>query len=154
MRETILRNRPGGFRCSGIVIKEGKILLMRQVYKGEEFYSLPGGGWELEETLEKGCAREIKEEFDIEVRVGRLIYIVDSVSRMNFVFECEYLGGEIKLGGPEGERMNKEDQYYGEWVDLNNLEKINLTPVESKQALQKYLAEPGVATFFVTHTDK
>lgn len=153
MRYTILKDRVRGFRSSGVVIHDGKILLMHQIFRGEDFYNLPGGGCEENETLEDACRREIREEFNIDVIVGRLIYILDSPRRLNFVFVCEYLGGDISLGGPEGVRMKQDDQYFVEWVDLKILKQINLQPKITKECLQKYLENPEQVTFFGTTTE-
>jgi len=41
--DTILGNRPQGFRAGGLVVRDGKILLMHQILGDEDFYTLP---WE------------------------------------------------------------------------------------------------------------
>lgn len=154
MKAIILKNRPKGFRASGIVIKDGKILLMRQVYQGEDFYNLPGGGLEENEALEDACQREVHEEFNIDIEVGRLIYILDTPSRLNFVFECEYKDGETVLGGPEKARMNDDDQYFVEWLDLKEIENINLQPEKTKEGLLKYLSNKNAPTFYLNKLKK
>jgi ADP-ribose pyrophosphatase YjhB (NUDIX family) len=153
MKKVILENRPKGFRASGIIVINNKILLMRQIYKGEDFYNLPGGGLEENETLERACKREIKEEFNVNVKVGRLVYILDTPSRLNFVFECGHLSGKLKLGGPEKVRMNSDDQYFVEWININKLKKINLQPEKTKQALLKYLKNKNSSTFYLNKLD-
>lgn len=46
--------------CRGVVLSEGKILL---VYEGNtDQYFIPGGGLEGEESLEECCVRELAEE--------------------------------------------------------------------------------------------
>lgn len=150
----ILKNRPRGFRSSGLVIKDNQLLLMKQVLRGEVFYSVPGGHWEENETLEQTCQREIKEEFGIDVVVDRLIYYVDTESRLNFVFSCNYASGEITLGGPEGERMSENDQYFPLWLDLNEVESANIQPVETKEAIIRYLQDKKQPPFFVSNIKK
>lgn len=118
--------------------------------KGEVFYTLPGGHWEDGETIEETCKREIKEEFNIDTVVDRLIYYLDTESRLNFVFSCNYISGELALGGPEKEHMNENEQYFPMWVDINQLENLNITPVESKKALIKYLENKELPAFFGT----
>lgn len=149
MKYSILKNRPQGFRASSVVIKDDKILLMKQTYIGEEFYNIPGGSVEEGETIEEACAREVYEEFNINVSVNKLIYLIDSPRRLNFVFECDYLDGEIKLGGPEKERMNDKDMYEVCWLDLKNLENINLKPLETKTAVLKYLEDRNLPVFLL-----
>lgn len=147
MKYSILKNRPQGFRASGVIINDDKILLMKQTYMGEEFYNIPGGTVEEGETIEEACVREVKEEFDINVSVNKLIYIIDSPKRFNFVFECEYQGGKIKLGGPEKDRMNDQDMYEVCWVDIDKIKNINLKPLETKTAVIKYLKNKNIPVF-------
>jgi ADP-ribose pyrophosphatase YjhB (NUDIX family) len=154
MKTLILKNRPKGFRSSGIVIKNGKILLMRQIFKGEDFYNLPGGGLEENETLENACTREIHEEFNIHIKVGRLVYILDTPSRLNFIFECKYKNGKVALGGPEKARMKDDDQYFVEWVNLKNIKKINLQPEKTKEGILKYLKNKNKPTFYLNKIEK
>jgi len=154
MKDTILNNRPRGFRASGIVLKDNHILLMKQIFAGSEFYNLPGGAWESGETLEDTCKREVKEEFNLNVAVRRLVYILDSPPRMNFVFLCGYLDGKLRLGGPEKKRMNPNDQYHIQWVNVNQLKKLNIRPLPTKKALLKFLTHPNLPTFFVSTQNK
>ena len=154
MKKIILENRPRGFRASAIVIEDNKILLMRQIYKDEDFYNIPGGGLENNESLEQACKREIKEEFNIDINVGRLIYIFDTPSRLNFVFECKYISGEAQLGGPEKTRMKSNDQYFVEWINLDKLKKINLQPTKTKEALLKHLNHKNEPTFYLNKNGK
>ena len=149
MKYTILKNRPRGFRASAVIIKDDKVLLMKQIYKGEEFFNLPGGAVEKNEIIENACIREVKEEFNIEVAPQRLIYILDSPNRLNFVFECEFLSGELKLGGPEKKRMNQDDQYHIGWISLADIRNINLTPLKTKEAFLKYLDNKNQPTFLL-----
>src|SRR3989339_56311 len=149
--KVILKNRPRGFRSSGVVIKDNKLLLMKQVLRGEVFYSVPGGHWEEGETLEQTCQREVKEEFGIDVVTDRLIYYVDTESRLNFVFACNYISGEINLGGPERERMNEDDQYHPMWLDFKDIKNANIESAETKEAILRHFQDMEQPPFFVTN---
>jgi len=152
MKATILNNRSQGFRAGGIVIKDGKILLMHQIVKGEGFYTLPGGSWEVGEKLEETCKREIKEEFNIDVEVGKLAFLLDTTTRIAFYFLCNYVQGDIELGGPEKVRMHDGEQYYVEWVDLNLVPSLNMIPKVAKDGLIKVL-KGGDTLFMVGETE-
>lgn len=156
MKGMILENRNKGFRAGAVVIKDGKILLMHQYLgprpqegKGpEDFYTLPGGSWEVGETLEQTCKREIKEEFDLDVTVGKLLFLIDTESRIAFYFECTAQNIEISLGGPEKERMTENEQYHVEWVDILNINELTFIPAPAKEALLKHIDYPKHPTFF------
>jgi ADP-ribose pyrophosphatase YjhB (NUDIX family) len=149
MKDTILTNRSGGFRAGGIVIKDGKMLFMHQIVNGEDFYTIPGGSWEKGETLEETCKREIQEEFSIDVDVKHLLFLIDTHSRIAFYFLCDYVSGEIELGGPEKSRMNESEQYYVEWIDLERISTLNLIPSKAREALQVYLENNKTELFLL-----
>ncbi|WP_328301888.1 NUDIX hydrolase [Streptomyces sp. NBC_00435] len=60
--------------ATGIVLDpRGRVLVLTTSYKTE--LELPGGGVEDTETPEEGLARELKEELDLSVPVGRLLAV-------------------------------------------------------------------------------
>jgi len=149
--DTILQNRSQGFRAGALVIKDNKVLLMHQIFNGEDFYTLPGGTWEKGETIEETCKREVLEEFGINVTVGKLAFLIDTETRIAFYFVCETDETELKLGGPEGERMNEKDQYYVEWLDINKIVESNFIPPQAKEAIIRYMESPEQPTFFLSN---
>ena len=74
---TPLNNLPKTIRVTAAIIeKEGKILIAKRKAGDDLFAGLwefPGGKIEEGETPEECIARELKEELDIEVKVGKLI---------------------------------------------------------------------------------
>ncbi|MGB2927250.1 MAG: 8-oxo-dGTP diphosphatase MutT [Limnothrix sp.] len=78
----------------------GEILIDRRLEQGEMagLWEFPGGKIEAGETVEACIAREIKEEINLEIRVGdRLILIEHDYPKFKvslYVHWCEYLGGE------------------------------------------------------------
>tara|TARA_B100000959_G_C14582793_1_gene460649 strand:+ start:122 stop:586 length:465 start_codon:yes stop_codon:yes gene_type:complete len=74
---TPLNNLPKIIRVTAAIIeKEGKILIAKRKAGDDLFAGLwefPGGKIEEGETPEECIARELKEELDIEVKVGKLI---------------------------------------------------------------------------------
>jgi len=156
MKPTILENRNNGFRAGAVVIKDNKILLMHQFLgprenKGaEDFYTLPGGSWESNETLEQTCKRELKEECNLDIEVGKLIFLIDTVSRIAFYFECAADSMDISLGGPEKDRMTEHEQYHVEWVEIEKLKSLAFIPAPAKDAIFKYISNPKQPTFFLS----
>lgn len=149
MKATILNNRNQGFRAGGVIVKDNKVLLMHQIVKGEDFYTLPGGSWEIGEKLEETCQREIKEEFNIEVEVGKLVFLLDTATRIAFYFLCTYVRGDIELGGPEKDRMHADEQYYVEWVDVSRIARLDMIPRIAKTGLQRVLSGTGKELFLL-----
>jgi 8-oxo-dGTP diphosphatase len=63
-----------------VILHDGEVLLVRRAnppLQGE--WSLPGGALELGEKLRDGIAREVKEETGLEVEVGPVLDVVDSI---------------------------------------------------------------------------
>lgn len=61
-----------------IVYKDNKILAVKHRTKdgGEaDFWAIPGGGLDLDESLIKGVAREMVEETGISPQIGKLLFI-------------------------------------------------------------------------------
>lgn len=60
---------------AGLLMNEGKMLIAQR-REGDSFaykWELPGGKLEADETFEAGLAREMKEEFSIDVSVGEFV---------------------------------------------------------------------------------
>lgn len=68
---------PNGARVEALVIKNDSILVIHRINHGEEYYVLPGGGWEENETKEEGAKREVFEETSLKVEIERLIFSKD-----------------------------------------------------------------------------
>ena len=64
-------------RPSGVLIEDGRLLLLRQAVTAAREWSLPGGALEPGETIEQCLVREIKEETGLEVRMKALLYVTD-----------------------------------------------------------------------------
>lgn len=131
-------------RVAGIIpIENGFALMHRTGNKVSgilDYHVFPGGGLEEGETLEEGTAREIKEEFGIDVKVKEKIYEHEFQRegrvQQEYFFLCEYISG--KLGTGEGPEFNNDPKYaergkfIPEIIKREELEKINLLPPEIK----------------------
>ena len=126
-------------RAIGIIIRNNKILLIRRIKNGKEYYVFPGGGVE-EELIEDAATREIKEELSLNVSIDKLLFEIENQNRKEYYFLIKEFTGMLKLGGEEKERMNKDNQYYPQWVDLDRLSKLdNLYPeLARKKVIELY----------------
>jgi 8-oxo-dGTP pyrophosphatase MutT (NUDIX family) len=68
-----------GHRVAGVCLKDGRVLLHRS--EMDDFWSLPGGHIQLFESSGEALRREMREELGIEIRVGRLLWVVESFFR-------------------------------------------------------------------------
>jgi 8-oxo-dGTP diphosphatase len=67
-------------RVAGLLVSDGRILMVEQGREGERYWLLPGGGVRFGETLSDALRREFIEELGMRVGVSKLLAIVESVS--------------------------------------------------------------------------
>ena len=66
-------------RTAGVAIRDGRVLLHREEQPSPWTNSaLPGGGVEMHEASDAALVREFREELGVDVRVGRLLWVVDN----------------------------------------------------------------------------
>lgn len=69
--------------CTGIVVKDSKILLVKRSIDPESGkWALPGGYLSWDETTEEGVAREIREETGIDVKIVKLLGVYSGPHRV------------------------------------------------------------------------
>ena len=123
-----------------MIIKDNKILLMRRFKNGKKYFVFPGGGVEENESIEDALIREIKEEFDIDISIERLLFQNENQGRQEIYFLVKEFIGIPQLSGEEKERMNKDNQYFPVWLDLKEVFELpNLYPKEAKKEIEKLI---------------
>jgi ADP-ribose pyrophosphatase YjhB (NUDIX family) len=85
-------------RVTGVLMENGRILLLNQDTGTGRSWSLPGGKVEDGETLAGALVREMREETGLEVEPGRLLYVCDHLPGdgtyvVHLTFEARRLGG-------------------------------------------------------------
>ncbi len=124
----------GGARVEALVIDDCKILIVHRVNHGQEYYVLPGGGWEENETEEEGVKREVFEETSLDVEVERPVFsLLVENDGQKLVYLCKYLGGEPKLGDFNEKKTMESDgeQFYEPmWLPIQNLSGKTLYTLE------------------------
>lgn len=138
-------------RVVGIIIKDGNILLMHRLKNGHNYYVFPGGGVEENENFEEALRREMKEELSIDIENQRLIFELENQLKEQYsgymigypnehYFLIENFSGSFELSGPEKERMNNQNKYLLELVDIKNVGEIeNLYPRKAVERLLEFL---------------
>ena len=87
-------------RVTGVVIEDGRILLLNQDTDTGRSWSLPGGKVEEGEPLATALVREMREETGLDVELGRLLYICDHLPGngthvVHLTFEARRTGGTV-----------------------------------------------------------
>ncbi|MDO8688026.1 MAG: NUDIX hydrolase [Dehalococcoidales bacterium] len=100
------QDRKPTVRPTGVLIEDGKILLVEQSVTQSRHWSLPEGALEYGETLEHGLIREMKEETGLDVSVDGLLYIRDWIPGDGHVVHVTFLVS--RKGGSLGSGRGKE----------------------------------------------
>jgi len=97
-------------RCQGAVLHNSCILLVKHknIQRDLIYWWLPGGGLNQGETQEECVIREIQEETCIDVRVERLLFQVEDLSRRYSyqryaTYLCSPISGEVAIGSEGGQ---------------------------------------------------
>lgn len=120
---------------AALIKKDNNVLIARRSTGDENVlgkWEFPGGKVELNETEEHAIEREIKEEFELDIKANK--YITNNVCEYPTkivdlrLYECEYISGEFKL----------HDHSEYKWVNINEL--LNYDLALADIPLAKYIA--------------
>ncbi len=122
--------------AKAIVIRDGCVLVTRNLDDVGPFFLLPGGGQEHGETLPEALRREFMEEVGISIEVHDLVLVRDYIARnhefadegdvhqLELCFRCTLLGDELPANGPNPDVW----QVGVDWLDLSKLDAARLYP--------------------------
>ncbi len=120
---------------AALIKKNNDVLIARRSTGDENVlgkWEFPGGKVEPNETEENAIEREIKEEFELDIKANK--YITNNVCEYPTkivdlrLYECEYISGKFKL----------HDHSEYKWVSINELLNYDLAPADIP--LAKYIA--------------
>lgn len=119
----------------GIIIEDGSVYAMfRRRIKDDgavkEYYVIPGGGIEGNETLEENVIREMKEEFSVDVKIDGYLGKDEGEDTIAHFFACSIVNGTPCLGGEELERCTESNYYEIRKVLINDLDKVDILSVD------------------------
>lgn len=121
------QNHPIKQIAAGIICCNGKVLIAQR-RRGKDlefFWELPGGKLEAGETLEQCLARELIEEMDLKIKVGKLF--VSSVYDYEFgAFKVNAFFAECE--SPEIPKLCEHEQY--KWVSPTEILNYKISPAD------------------------
>ena len=101
-----------GQSVTGVVIRDGKVLLARHTYGGGKgMLIIPGGYVEYGETPEAALRREYREETGIEVEPREIVGIRFNQHDWYVAFRADYVSGEARSDGDENDLVV--------WMDID-----------------------------------
>ena len=121
---------------AALIKKDNKILIAKRATGDSNVYGkweFPGGKVEPGEPEEKAIEREMKEEFDMDIKAIKFItnniceYPTRTIDLR--LYECKYLSGEFKLN----------DHLDYAWININDL--LNYDLALADIPLAKYIME-------------
>ena len=124
--------------AKALIIKDGKLAVIKLRDGEEEWYIMPGGGQETEEILSETVCREVAEELGMEVVCKDLLFVIEGVHgekfhRVDLVFNCEVIG-EI-----QGAILHHDTNQVGvEWLDIATLNHQPLYPSKLRRQIMNF----------------
>ncbi len=133
---TKVGNTVFGVRATALIVKDNRLLVVEDE---DGFYTI-GGAIQVDEATEDAVVREVKEELGVKAQAGQLAFVVENRFEQAGVhyhnIEFHYLVDLLEdapLTMQEDEKMQP-----CEWIDLDQLQNIQLVPAFLKTALPNW----------------
>ncbi len=133
--------------AKAIIIHDDHLLAIRKRDRDGLYYILPGGGQEVGEALPDAVKRECREEVNLDVLVGPILFIRDyigkhhehaafdrDVHQLEIMFSCTPTGSHQT---PANGSLPDDGQEGVEWLPLKAIENYRIYP----QAMRPYLRD-------------
>lgn len=123
-------------RASILMIRDGKVLMIHRLRDGNEYYVLPGGGIEANETPEMAALRELEEETSVGAEIiKQMAHFSDSEGHQHYIFLSKYVTGtpNLKIDSPEKSKSSNDNVYEPQWVSIKKLKESVIWPEEVKK---------------------
>jgi ADP-ribose pyrophosphatase YjhB (NUDIX family) len=114
-------------RVAALIVRQDKLLLVEHRKRGQRYWVLPGGRLEGAETLTAALRRELREELRLEITVGSLLIVCESLAPdrhvVNLIFHAE-------IGEEAEPRLDPADPVLAgwQWVAATHLPRMDFRP--------------------------
>lgn len=127
-------NTNWGQSVTGVVIKEGKVLLARHTYgAGKGMLIIPGGYVNYGETPQEALVREYMEETQITVKPLSIIGVRFNMHDWYIAFTAEYVSGEACSDNDENSEVL--------WIDTDEALSRDDVPELTKKLIQSAISK-------------
>lgn len=127
-------NTNWGQSVTGVVLKDGKVLLARHTYgSGKNMLIIPGGYINFGETPQEALKREFMEETQIVVEPTEIIGIRFNMHDWYIVFKAEYISGKAASDNNENSEVL--------WLDIEDALSRDDVPMLTKKLIASAVSE-------------
>ena len=137
------------YRVAGVTMHNGRVLLHRA--DDEPFWTLPGGRAEMLETAEQTLKREMGEELNADVQVGKLLWVIEnffgykgeSFHELGLYFEMSFPEeSPIYAQSQEFEGYEEGTKLIYRWFRTDEIGSLNILPSFFNRGLSAIPASP------------
>lgn len=109
-------------RAAAAIVRDEQILMIRHIYEGRDYWTLPGGGLAANETYEQAAIRETMEECGLQIKITRYLFDRTYVYGLERIFLAEIVGDDRYFVGVDPEYAPDEQMIRG--VGWQNMESM------------------------------
>jgi len=126
--------QPEGRRRAGAVIVQQRKLLTYAFRHDSQYWRIPGGGIEPDETPEQAAQRELREELSLTIKIRRQFGPYFRVKNIEWYFLAETDSAKL----PRDDAPAPEDSGTIQWLPLEKLADYEIRPLALKWELIEY----------------
>lgn len=124
-------------RAAGLIIRNNSLLCFFRKKNEFEYFCLPGGGVEKNETEQRAIVRELAEELSLNVKSVQFLFSINNQGRNEFYFLITQYSGTPQKNC-ETAQKNPNNIYEIQWIDFGKLKKLsNFYPFKAKEKILK-----------------
>lgn len=135
------------YRIAGVCIHNGSVLLHKTIT--DDFWALPGGRAELLEYSTDTLRREMTEELDVEVNVGRLLWISErfleldgvSIHELSMYYLFDFPADHTYYSLSEFNGIEEGTHLLFRWYPIEELSDTRLVPKFLRKSLSNLPTE-------------